>query len=158
MNVDFDETGPTLNESTLARFEKHLGNQLPHDYREFLLKSNGGQPTDDLSFAFTEDGKPSGSVVSEFYSLAEESERITLQKGIDTFVKRNRMPAWFLPVADDAFGNQICLSLAKENFGSVFFWDHEREPDVSDECGSMLNVSLIARSFSEFLNLLEPTN
>src|SRR5437899_12283709 len=34
--------GPTISEGDIARFEDRLGYQLPEDYREFLLKYNGG--------------------------------------------------------------------------------------------------------------------
>lgn len=39
---------------------------------------------------------------------------------------RGRIPDGVLPIADDAGGNQVCLAVAGEFPGSVWFWDHEQ--------------------------------
>lgn len=61
---------------------------------------------------------------------------------------------------DDPFGNAICLRVNGDHWGSVYFWDHENEPD-EDWDGSVEtagNVQLLANSFSEFVNGLRPNN
>ena len=37
-----DSRGSGASEKSIALFEKELGGKLPADYRDFLLKSNGG--------------------------------------------------------------------------------------------------------------------
>jgi cell wall assembly regulator SMI1 len=155
MNIAFQDQGKSLSEKSLAAFEARLGARLPIDYREFLLSTNGGVPEVELTFTFVEDGKPSGTVVSRFFALAEESNLDTLDGKIETFIDSHRMPQWFLPVARDAFGNQICISLAQEDFGTIHFWNHEKEPDHPPEMGPFANTSLIAESFTAFWNKLE---
>jgi hypothetical protein len=149
MNIEFDETGRKLSERSLVAFERKLSVKLPEDYREFLLRTNGGYPADDLQFQFIEGDRESDSVLGEFYTLAQDSELGTLQEGLETFVNADRMPPWCLPIADDAFGNQICLSLNQDDFGAIYFWNHELE-DISPA-----NLYRIARSFIEFIAMLK---
>ena len=50
-----------------------------------------------------------------------------------------------IPIADDPFGNAICLGVRGKIFGIVFFWDHEAS-DAEPEC--------IAGSFTELVKNL----
>lgn len=153
MTIKFDERGKKLNENALQLFEKKIGHRLPEDYRQFLKSSNGGILSDELAFNFTEDGKPSDTVLSEFYTLADDAEFGTLNDAIEVFVHENRMPSWFLPIADDVFGNQICISLANDDIGCIYFWNHEDEAESSDN-SKFKNISRISTSFSEFVGIL----
>ena len=45
---------------------------------------------------------------------------------------KKRMPAKFLPIADDGMGNLIVLCLDSTNFGKVYFWDANVEWDEED--------------------------
>ena len=45
-----------LTDLDINRFEKTFHIRLPQDYKEFMLKSNGGRPTDDWGFDFIEAG------------------------------------------------------------------------------------------------------
>jgi hypothetical protein len=59
---------------------------------------------------------------------------------------------------DDSSGNAICLGLAGEARGQVYFWDQEREPDLDETDGTIEgagNVSLIAHSFETFFSGLQ---
>src|SRR5437588_871308 len=106
MKIKFDEQGKRLSEKVLKAFAKRLGAELPQDYKDFLLEVNGGTPADDLSFSFVEEGRQSETVLGQFYTLAKDSDDLeTLDEVLETFVNENRMPSWFLPIADDAFGN-----------------------------------------------------
>ena len=55
---------------------------------------------------------------------------------------------------DDPFGNAICLGIAGEYRGRIYFWDHEMEPDPGEWDGAVEtagNVQLLANSFGEFV-------
>lgn len=54
------------------------------------------------------------------------------------------------PFADDAGGNIICMSLNKEDYGTIYFADHELE---EKETGYLV-MSKIALSFTDFLNCM----
>ena len=68
----------------------------------------------------------------------------------------DRMPKRLVPIASDSFGNQICIAVSGDDRGSIFFWDHEKEADEGEgeSPETIGNVTLIADSFSAFLDLL----
>ena len=55
-----------------------------------------------------------------------------------------------LPIADDPWGNVICISLHEEDYGTVYFANHEFE----DTETGYLFTSKISSSFTEFINQL----
>jgi hypothetical protein len=63
---------------------------------------------------------------------------------------QGRIPKKLFPIANDPFGNLICVSLTGEDCGAVYFWDHENEPD--DEDTEFRNIHLIADSWEEFID------
>jgi hypothetical protein len=141
------KTGPDLSEEELAAFEMDKNVQLPEDYRNFMLRYNGGQPVP-KSFNFPE--SESGSSVGVFYPIKKDGTN-SLQFVMQQF--EGRVPEELLPVAGDMFGNQICLGLEGENRGKVFFWDHEMEPLEGGE-PDYANIRLLASTFDEFLDSL----
>ena len=70
----------------------------------------------------------------------------------------DRMPLRCIPVADADFGNQICISLQDENYGKIYFWDHETmDTDYEEKCYLTFNdMVLLADSFEEFLDKIIP--
>lgn len=46
------DSGEKLTKGSLERFEKILGKSLPSDYKDFMMKDNGGTPEEDLAFSF----------------------------------------------------------------------------------------------------------
>ena len=64
---------------------------------------------------------------------------------------KGRIPAGFLPIATDSFGNLILLKITSSNGGRVYFWDHEKEEDLP----TLRNMSKIADSFSQLIASLE---
>lgn len=135
-----------LGEAELSNYERKLGLQLPSDYRKFLLEFNGGSPRPNC---FNFKGGNTGSQVlsffgfGSFYNVLEELETYN-----------GRLPKRFFPVAAEAGGNLLCISLSGEDAGSIYFWDHELEADLSQgqTPDSVSNTILVADSFSEFLD------
>ena len=57
-----------------------------------------------------------------------------------------------LPIAHDSQGNIICISCGKNDYGRVYFWDHEDEVDYTESRDDdYSNLYLIADDFSSFL-------
>ena len=112
MSVEFRK-GRSLSEADVSAFEKQVGVELPHDYREFALLHDGAEP--DTNIFPIGNGNESG--VNRFIPLGETlSER----KYID------HVSVKYLPVAWAEGGNYVCLDLER---GGVFFWDHEEPSD-----------------------------
>lgn len=61
MTVMITDVGAPLTAEELEKFEAHLQVQLPADYRQFLLKYNGGRPEPNL---FTFQGQKRAPIVT----------------------------------------------------------------------------------------------
>ncbi|MBL9178383.1 MAG: SMI1/KNR4 family protein [Verrucomicrobiaceae bacterium] len=138
-----------LKEDDLEHLESRLGVKLPQDYKIFMMLHNGGKPAASV-FNFAERGAQTSASVRRFFALDDSHKFYSLNKHISIY--HGRHPPGMVPVACDSFGNLILLECAGEHYGNVFFWDHENE----DTSGSRRNLSLISRSFAEFLSLHAP--
>jgi hypothetical protein len=163
-SVEMTDSGPPLTEEALATLESKLQARLPAPYRRFLCKHNGGRPEPSYFQRFT---------LHTFYSVGAGA------KLNDLLANQRRMRKWLpeevIPIADDDFGNEICLAIRGKNRGKVYFWDHEGAPEIDDlealYPGLILNppdeedersnvttwpghpdLSLIADSFAKFLD------
>ena len=139
-----------LSEEALIKFENRFGLQLPPDYREFLLDFNGGRPVPSF---FWIKAKENGSHVDRFYGVFSPKLAASLETylGLD----RHGIPSTIIPVGDDGAGDFICLALGLGwvQFGSIYFLDHGLHPvDAPD---SSKGITLLARSFTDFLSALQ---
>jgi hypothetical protein len=152
MAVRIDNPGRRISERELKHFEARLGATLPEDYASFLLQFNGGEPTPKW---FVIRGSDEGSSVDLFFSLGGSSD-VDLEQEIRIYKGETaRIPPQTIPVAQDPFGNLILVSLKGSDRGSVYFWDHEEEPDPNEDIVEYENVYLLANSFDEFLGRLK---
>jgi len=146
--------GEQLTESTISDFEVNFNIKLPDDYKVFLLGSNGGVPGGNWCFDFIENGSTikTSSVISYFEVLyAEETMEVDdLRAGYVALVESGQVPSTLLPIADDPFGNIIFISVGEDDFGRVYFGNHELEVP---ETGYLV-MSQIAETFSEFMDKL----
>jgi SMI1 / KNR4 family (SUKH-1) len=120
--------------------------KLPNDYKQFLLEHNGGQP-------IPWSNKIIETNVSWLYGIHQGEYWSNLEAHIEMFEKR--IPAKTLPISSDAFGNLFLLSLRKDTFGEIWFWDHENEAEKSGK-KYFDNITKAGDSFTEFIeNLYE---
>jgi len=135
-----------LSEKDLLRVEDEIGFNLPDDYREFLSKYGGFAADGSAVFSFREP-YPGGK-----RDMAEVFYGVLGKDGYDLLhnygAYKGRILIEALPIALDAFGNQICLILTGKYRGKIHFWDHEEE--LLDKS----NLYLIADSFDEFITSL----
>jgi hypothetical protein len=122
-------------EQDIIHFQMALGAVLPDDYREFLLKYNGGYP------------EPSGfrggkEVLNSLFGFCQKHHCLLC----NFYIHRTILPQAIIPIADDPFGNLVCLGVAAADGGRVFFWDHEY--------GDSSGLSHVADSFTNFLDSL----
>jgi len=140
------EDGLTSKED-LVHLERRLGARLPDDYSSFLLRHNGGR-ADASAFDFVDStGEKTSSRVDWFFGIADD-DSYGLSANADDY--NDRVPQGFCPIGSDPFGNVIVLCVSSNDFGSVWFWDHENEQEEPD----LSNMSRVAGSFTEFLTAL----
>ena len=145
----FTDVRPT--DERIAEFESVIQGSLPEDYKRFLKEENGGRPSPDIFRFKTKDGNEEDSVLHYFFALYEG--RVGSIERSFGFMK-GRIPADYLAIATDSFGNMILLRTALRGLGKVYFWDHEKEDEDAD-MPTLKNMTAIAASFSEFIGLLE---
>lgn len=139
---EFSSPSVVRNED-IADFELAHSVSLPNDYRDFLLKQNGGKPNKDMVFV-QEHG---WTIIQHFSPLICRIKSIALKQLIDVTYE-GRMPKWFIPIATTPGGSWFVLSIKSDSFGRVFFWDHENESDA-------INLIPVAGCFSDFLSQLK---
>ena len=137
----------SLSEKRLNEFETYKKVHLPAEYRDFLLKFNGGQPVP--SFFWIKLGED-GSSIFQFYGLHDGPSHLSISTYIEN--EKHGVPKSMLPIADDGTGNFICLGISSFNDAELFFIDHDVHPFYQPN--SLKGITKIASSFSEFLLML----
>lgn len=134
-----------IGEETLHDFEKAIGYGLPTDYRVFLGKY--GLSTGESYTRVTDYENPNEWVAAlgVFYGLNSEVRRDLLRI---RSMYGSRLPSHLLPIADSA-GGEICLSLAGEDRGRLYWWDPHETPDDPYDA-----LDLIAYDFDSFMKSL----
>lgn len=152
-----DHTAPPAPTDALDRFEATIGQRLPEDYREFLVRCNGGYGCGCGYIQYhgpTPAGHAADACLNHVGGFREESY-FSLESSYDNYQKYEiRIPKDLIWIADDPFGNAICLGISGVHRDRIFFWDHENEPDPDAWDGHVEtagNIDLLANSFSLFL-------
>lgn len=110
----------------LNEFETEIGLSLPDDYKEHMLKCNGGSPHSyDFYFGVPDDGIN----LSYFYPI---------KYGTSSLVeKEDYLPEKYISIGKTQTG-YLAMSLHEENYGSIFVHYSEVE------------LEFLASSFTEF--------
>ena len=170
INKMYLPTDTTLNIDEIVTIENDIGVRLPDSLRDFLMKYGVSdfdeevvfEPISiDAQYIHDEDSGQSnfifeGSSIGVFYGKDPEEEgAYDIFWNIENY--KDRMPSLFLPFG---MGNQIVMSLKKENYGLIYFWEHEAEWDADDyydETGAVMpeevkyqNLWLLANNFDDF--------
>lgn len=127
----------------LRDVEAKVRGYLPEDYVQFLLRENGGRPEPSV-FGFQEHGEPSDSSVAWLFGLCDDPD-YSLEANLEEY--EGRIPGGLCPIACDPFGNLLLLCLKEDDYGAIWFWNHELEeapPPTS-------NMSRVSDSFSRFI-------
>lgn len=149
--MQFDRVNPygATSPDPIAQFEAQRGVLLPAEYKAFLLESNGGSPIPNVFEVPGWHGKGSG--LNYVYGIHYGEKVVRLDLACDTY--DDRVPSDLIPIADDAFGNNICMGWKGQRAGKIYFWDHEDELDENgDFVTDYRNVFLVADSLQEFLD------
>lgn len=147
--INFINSGKKITTNDVENVERGFNIQLPKEYKDFLLRTNGGRP--DKLF-FSKDS--SDYVLNEFFPLSNSPFSFE-QYFSDFRVDQNILSKSLAPIAEDAFGNLICISIGKNDYGYIYFLDHESS-NREDINGT--STRLIATDFNSFLDMLKNDN
>jgi hypothetical protein len=152
--IKFTKTKARITTSEIKQIEYLLQLSFPDQYIKHLLKYNGGKCNPSI-FSFEEDGSLTQSRIHYFFAIDEGKNSLMLN--IEIFkIEEKRLPIHILPIADDPFGNLICISCGEKDYGFIYFWDHENEVDYNNsDDNDYSNLYLITKSLDEFMNSLE---
>lgn len=121
----------------LEEFEQKFKIKLPQGYKNFILQYNGGQPKPNMSF---------GIRVHMFQSIKYyETFNNTVEDTIEMLqILEQVLPEHLFPFAHDEGGNQLCISLSEDDYGSVYmcYFDY----------GEPIPIHYLCSSFEEFMN------
>src|SRR5579872_7505199 len=120
----FAEPGPRVTEGEVRRFERELNQDLPADYRAFLLEVNGGYASSShCVFTLRRRGRQDESVLNSLYSLnATDDDLATAQKHDNPDAA---LPDGLLQIGYDGMGGRIILPLVDPHRGEVWYLDTE---------------------------------
>ncbi len=146
--------GNKLNLDELKAFEREMNIILPSEYIEFMIDTNGGMPEEDFVFDYFDlvtEGEKRSLIQDFFVIYLDDNYEVNNLKNIcNQLWNDHAISRKMFPFAEDPAGNYICISLDKENYGTVLFCDHEYEDSETEYMMS----SKISDSFSDFVNSL----
>jgi hypothetical protein len=139
--------GPAVSLDVVKGFELRNSISLPNEYRQFLLKTNGGWPS---HIRFEVPGWP-GKWAPLQYFFHLEDEKYSLEYWFE-FLKDD-LPEGMIAIAVDLGGNFICLDTVAPYEGEVYYWDSSQDYGLTDEDDTMF---LVGETFDDFLDNLQP--
>jgi len=138
---------PPADSAQIEEVEDRLGVTLPGDYKDLLMRNNGGYlqgntltPGSDYSIRQLF----SAGVVDDPDVEDLESQATFYHEHADFPI-----PADLLPIGEDEGGNVICLKTSEDDNGAIYFWTHDAPADDD-------GLTRIADSFSQFFERLQP--
>jgi hypothetical protein len=146
---------PPAPQHQLGAFEAELGTELPADYRQFLVRTNGGHISGWYRFkGLTPRGETWFAYVNHVCGFRDEPHfSLRFNRGC-CLSSEAQFPRQLLWIMDDPGGNGICLGLTGKHRGRVYFWIHDEQPDAGEwdgEVETASNVIPLADSFTDFI-------
>jgi hypothetical protein len=133
--------GPTIDDRQIEELEKEIDVHLPADYREFLLKNNGGAPVPDTIAVPGAPGMPTD--VQTFFGIDRTVATSNLRWNF-SMVEEYCLPP-MLPIACDSGGNLFCFRIVDRAMRDVVYCD------LSDG-----KIYPVADGFQNFLSRIRP--
>lgn len=149
MTLILKEVGPELTDNLIEQFEGLYDIRIPESFRQFLLRNNGGRP-DRKRFA-TQD-KTIESMVTVFLPLRLDQTRHSIERELWLLERDSYLPDGLLVIATDPRTSRICLGLAGEFEGKVYYNPLDEEVHEDNEGRQLL---LVSESFDSFVENLE---
>jgi|GEM_PF-4314562 len=112
---------------TLTTSKNRSVSRFPRATARFCWPTTGGRPVPDSFYIDEYSGQ--GSALHYFFSVDREVVTSDLVVMTRSLVKGGELTSDLIPIARDQGGNMICLGVAGERLGQVFFIDHE-DPEI----------------------------
>ena len=146
LTENFGGTSP----DRIQAFERKNNFKLPKDYSNFLLLNNGGYIEKGVFLINDFQGYDK---IEVFHGFELNNEYSNLDYLVDMFP--DRFIKNIIPVGRDGGGNYICLNVNEgEDYGKIYFYDHEVDNENNDGTLNWDNLYLVADSFTEFIEKL----
>ena len=142
IELRFTESGPKLTPDEIEAFEQEIHGQLPDDYKQFLLKCNGGFTEPPVGIRWREEIDE----VPYFVPLLADPRR-GVRRGLSDL--REFDVEGFLRIASTMDEQDICLDF-RDKVGAVWLAVYSYENDVAVEA----TMRPFAKSFTAFMNKL----
>jgi hypothetical protein len=148
--VRFTASRPPAAPEAIAELEASLGVELPEDYKSLLKERNGGwlEPN---SFP-SELGASLRCLFSAGPNDDEDLDDL-LQAFHELYLPyidvEYRLRTGMLPIGEDEGGNRVCVRVAGEDYGSVWFWQHDALLDEDP-------FTRLSDGFGDFFEALQP--
>ncbi|MGI2030413.1 SMI1/KNR4 family protein [Endozoicomonas sp. ALE010] len=157
--IDYVTKYPFPGEEAVVGFEARLGISLPEDYKEFIRSYHAGYFGERSSFKL-------GHITKE-QTKQYGSVRMSWMYGFTSHVGYNIVEShpsydlgepWnknYLEIGADEGGNSVFIGLSRENYGHIFWIDHEYDytddPNEDEPRGEKDMVHL-ADSFTQWVS------
>lgn len=129
----------------LERIEQKFQVKIPATVREHYLAYNGGYSEKPV---FT-DKSGNAYIVGWFIPICGEKNR-SVENTMRLLREDEAIPDWLIPFADEDGGNLFCFSVREEDYGAIYYYDHEFEYGENPE----EYVTYLAESITIFINSL----
>lgn len=154
--------GPAT-DAQISAFESYIGHRLPTDYRQFLVKHNGGHPEPD-AFLLNSGRGEEEDIVRCFFPMRDlnlgavavgDLENLRtwplhcawddLQSDLENLYSEAGIDEPLLPIGTDGSSNYLCIVLDGARAAAIVFLDHETG-----------ETHPLADTFTSFLGSLRP--
>jgi hypothetical protein len=162
--IEFYFPAPRIVESEILEFEQVIGTKLPVQYRQYLLShAVGGTTIPDLAFRITKSGvlnkdDPDDEVMLGYLLSMDKTSPSNLFEYYDTRNSDEReypyLPNDMITIGGDPGGGLLLIGIQGTKKGKVFYWDSNKFNKNETDSPDYNNISFVANSFSEFIDLL----
>lgn len=149
--MKIEKKTPVINENEIIKQEIYFECKFPEDYKEFLLKYNGGISEKNI-ISFVENQHQTEDYIDLFFGICDD-DIYGLKSNNNSYI--NRIPSNTIAIACDPGGNLFLISIRGDDYGHIYFWDHENEVDWnSNQEADYSNLTFVAKSFTDLINNL----
>ena len=125
MTLQLINPAPPASLAQVAEAERTLGFRLPPEYTEWLTSVANGSRVE----LATIDDRGMMALTAVYGVGRTDRLNLTGHRQVFDYLFDSGM----LPIGDSEGGNQVCLSLRPDDYGSVWFANHEFEPGIDPE-------------------------